>query len=268
MARRRKRDSVSNLAKTCITGTCPQDVYNKATDNTLADRLLRWLSGFIYLGGLGISSGRGGGGTTGYTPLGGGTAESAVVPRPTVPVTSGDLIPLDVLVPSSSSVFTPAEAEVAVGTAGAEVLLPRVPVATDAPPTLRPPPPIAYDDPPPVLQLDPSLGGAEPGSTVDIELTELGGATEPRTRGDTFATEAEERAAAAADDERPPAPKRARGRGGLRTTQSLHSNPAYQPAFPQGGTRGSAVVIDAPADGIHVGGWDDIALDVEPPPPH
>nr|AAQ95189.1 putative minor capsid protein L2 [human papillomavirus 71]AAQ95196.1 putative minor capsid protein L2 [human papillomavirus 71] len=70
-ARRRKRASVTQLYQSCkLTGTCPPDVINKVEHNTLADKILRWGSLGIFLGGLGIGTGSGTGGRTGYIPIG------------------------------------------------------------------------------------------------------------------------------------------------------------------------------------------------------
>uniref|UniRef100_A0AAU6S4V6 Minor capsid protein L2 n=1 Tax=Plecotus austriacus papillomavirus 1 TaxID=3140011 RepID=A0AAU6S4V6_9PAPI len=56
--RRRKRDSASNLYRQCqITGNCPPDVKNKIEGNTLADKILKYGSGAVFLGGLGIATG-------------------------------------------------------------------------------------------------------------------------------------------------------------------------------------------------------------------
>lgn len=107
---RRKRDSVPNLYAKCqLSGNCLPDVKNKVEADTLADRLLRWLGSVIYLGGLGIGTGRGSGGSTGYNPIG---APSRVTPsgtlvRPTVPVESlgpSEIIPIDAIDPTTSSV--------------------------------------------------------------------------------------------------------------------------------------------------------------------
>lgn len=97
-AKRRKRDSVENLYKQCkLTGQCPDDVINKVEGNTLADRLLKILGSVIYLGGLGIGSGRGTGGSTGYRPIGATTpkATDSIPIRPTLPI--DPLGPTDVL---------------------------------------------------------------------------------------------------------------------------------------------------------------------------
>lgn len=87
-SRRTKRDSASNLYRQCqVTGNCPPDVVNKAEGNTLADKLLKIFSSILYFGGLGIGTGRGTGGTTGYGPInpgGGRITGTGTVMRPGV----------------------------------------------------------------------------------------------------------------------------------------------------------------------------------------
>ncbi|QYI89507.1 L2 minor capsid protein [Bos taurus papillomavirus 30] len=91
-AARRKRASEDDLYRGCRAGQdCPIDIKNKYEQNTLADRILKWVSSFLYFGTLGISSGKGTGGPTGYTPLGSGGGGGGVrggkganVARPTV----------------------------------------------------------------------------------------------------------------------------------------------------------------------------------------
>lgn len=69
-ARRRKRASATQLYRTCkASGTCPPDVIPKVEGTTLADRILQWGSLGVYLGGLGIGTGSGTGGRTGYVPI-------------------------------------------------------------------------------------------------------------------------------------------------------------------------------------------------------
>nr|QIV66773.1 L2 [Gammapapillomavirus 6] len=110
--KRLKRDTVENIYRHCAaTGTCPEDVKNKVEQTTIADRILKWIASIVYFGGLGISSGRGTGGSTGYIPLGGGgagrvTPEGTVI-RPGViidPIGPPDIVPVDVVTPESSSI--------------------------------------------------------------------------------------------------------------------------------------------------------------------
>nr|AYA93816.1 MAG: L2 protein [Human papillomavirus] len=108
--KRQKRDSPDNLYRQCqLTGNCLPDVKNKIEGTTLADRLLKWFSSIIYLGGLGIGTGKGTGGSMGYNPL---STPSRVIPdgtiiRPTVPVEPigpVEMIPIDVLQPEASAI--------------------------------------------------------------------------------------------------------------------------------------------------------------------
>nr|BBN79895.1 minor capsid protein [Bos taurus papillomavirus 28] len=113
-AARRKRASEDDLYRGCLAGQdCPPDIRNKYEHNTLADRILKWVSSFLYFGTLGISSGRGTGGPTGYTPLGGGGGGGGVrggkganVARPTVIVDAlGPTgVPIDPVAPDSAIV--------------------------------------------------------------------------------------------------------------------------------------------------------------------
>nr|ARG42054.1 L2 [Human papillomavirus] len=119
--KRTKRDSATNLYQQCqITGNCPDDVKNKIEGTTLADKLLKILSSIVYFGGLGIGTGRGTGGATGYRPLGTGggvggarvTGDGTVI-RPSIvvePVGPSEIIPIDALSPSSSSIVPLVEA--------------------------------------------------------------------------------------------------------------------------------------------------------------
>lgn len=109
--KRTKRDSVTNLYNQCkISGSCPDDVKNKVEQTTLADRLLKIFSSLVYFGGLGIGTGKGIGGSTGYRPLGGGsgrvTAGGTVI-RPNVavdPLGPADIVPIDSISPGTSSI--------------------------------------------------------------------------------------------------------------------------------------------------------------------
>ncbi|AST11578.1 minor capsid protein [Sus scrofa papillomavirus 2] len=101
--RRRKRAAPQDLARTCATGDCPDDVRRTYTHTTIADQILKYGSLGVFLGGLGISTGSGTGGRTGYVPLGEpGTpavrpGPSTNVVRPTVIVDTigaSDIIPI------------------------------------------------------------------------------------------------------------------------------------------------------------------------------
>nr|WJJ59263.1 MAG: L2 protein [Hydrurga leptonyx papillomavirus 2] len=111
MIRRRKRAAPEDLYRTCkAAGTCPDDIINKIEGNTLADRILKWGSVGVFFGGLGIGTGRGTGGSTGYVPLGRGTGGVTARPggtpnivRPSISVDAvgpGEAITLDSLGPS------------------------------------------------------------------------------------------------------------------------------------------------------------------------
>nr|WJJ59274.1 MAG: L2 protein [Hydrurga leptonyx papillomavirus 1] len=68
--RRPKRASAEQLYRTCKqAGTCPPDVIPKIEGDTIADQILKYGSTAVYFGGLGIGTGSGTGGRTGYVPL-------------------------------------------------------------------------------------------------------------------------------------------------------------------------------------------------------
>ncbi|UJQ88230.1 L2 protein [Eumops bonariensis papillomavirus type 1] len=90
LARKRvRRANPVDLYRHCKAtgGDCPPDVINKIEQTTPADNILKWGSTGVYFGGLGIGTGRGGGGTT----LGG----VAGAGRPSLP--RGTLGPVDIL---------------------------------------------------------------------------------------------------------------------------------------------------------------------------
>ncbi|ATQ38467.1 L2 [Gammapapillomavirus 19] len=109
-AGRNKRASAEDLYKRCGTGDCPEDVKRRFEGDTWADRLLKWFGSFIYLGGLGIGTGRGSGGTTGYRPIGATSRPTSdpIPIRPTVPIEPlgpADIIPVDTINPAGPSVI-------------------------------------------------------------------------------------------------------------------------------------------------------------------
>lgn len=106
-ARRVKRDSVTNIYRGCkAAGTCPPDVLNKVEQTTIADQILKYGSAGVFFGGLGISTGRGTGGSTGYVPLGEGPSvrvggTPSIIRPSVIPETIGpaDIIPIDTVNP-------------------------------------------------------------------------------------------------------------------------------------------------------------------------
>ncbi|ATQ38474.1 L2 [Gammapapillomavirus 19] len=107
---RNKRASAEDLYKTCGTGDCPEDVKRKIEGDTWADRLLKWFGSFIYLGGLGIGTGRGSGGSMGYRPIGAPSrpAPDNVLVRPAVPsepIIPTDVFPVNTIDPAGTAVI-------------------------------------------------------------------------------------------------------------------------------------------------------------------
>lgn len=115
--KRTKRASVEDIyAKGCTQpgGYCPPDVKNKVEGNTWADWILKVFGSVVYFGGLGIGTGKGTGGSTGYTPLGGvgGSRGPTTSIRPTVPIkTIGlpDIVTVNPVEPGASSIVPLAE---------------------------------------------------------------------------------------------------------------------------------------------------------------
>ena len=106
-SRRIKRASVTDIYRGCKqAGTCPPDVINKVEQTTIADKILKYGSSGVFFGGLGISTGRGTGGATGYFPLGEGpgvrVGGAPTIVRPgVIPELIGpaDVIPIDTVTP-------------------------------------------------------------------------------------------------------------------------------------------------------------------------
>ncbi|QYI89533.1 L2 minor capsid protein [Bos taurus papillomavirus 34] len=173
---RRKRASEDDLYRGCRMGQdCPTDIKNKYEQNTLADRILKWVSSFLYFGTLGISSGKGTGGPTGYTPLGGSggggvrPGKGANVARPTVIVDAlgPAAVPIDPVAPDSAIVPLlegsggSTTLDVTPGLGGGEVEV----IAEIHPPPAAGGPEIVIGDveEPPVLEVTPET---HPASTV------------------------------------------------------------------------------------------------------
>nr|AYA93717.1 MAG: L2 protein [Human papillomavirus] len=110
-ARRVKRASPDDLYRSCkLGGDCIPDVQNKIENTTLADKLLQIFGSILYLGHLGIGTGRGSGGQYGYRPFGATTnkAPEITVTRPTVPINplgGAEVIPLEVINPEAPSII-------------------------------------------------------------------------------------------------------------------------------------------------------------------
>lgn len=143
-----KRASPYDLYKTCATGVCPPDVVPKIEGDTLADRILKWGSLGVFFGSLGIGTGSGRAGATGYRPLGAGTSvrggrlpsstpsrplgrEVTTAPidvigpdlgRPSVAVATSDSITISsTIAPDAPSVITPDIMPVDHGVGGIEI---------------------------------------------------------------------------------------------------------------------------------------------------
>ncbi|BAA09502.1 late protein 2 [Lambdapapillomavirus 2] len=154
---RKRRAAPQDIYPACkVSNTCPADILNKMEQNTLADKILKYGSAGVFLGGLGISTGKGVGGRTGYIPLGGtesgvGVGTRVTTIRPTVPISSvgsPDFIPVDAVDPLGPAVIPPE----------------RFPIAVEDPFTLPPPrfPTAVEED---VIELQPI-----PGPSSEIPL--------------------------------------------------------------------------------------------------
>lgn len=114
---RRKRASAEDLYKSCRAGgDCIPDVQNKYENKTWADKLLQWFGSIIYLGNLGIGSGKGSGGATGYRPIegvGGPTRiPETTIQRPTValdPLGGVDIVDAGIIDAGQPSIIPLAE---------------------------------------------------------------------------------------------------------------------------------------------------------------
>ncbi|AVZ46189.1 L2 [Chipapillomavirus 2] len=157
-ARRTKRASATDLYKTCkANNTCPPDVINKVEGTTVADRILQIGAATVYFGGLGIGTGAGKGGATGYTPLGGRTGVTVGtgtrVSRPPIPVDSlgaSEIVPVDALSPA---------------------IVPLQEVPPDIPLLEVTPDIPGIPEPPSVVPIDSSVSSA--GGPVQIEVTAI-----------------------------------------------------------------------------------------------
>ncbi|AFA26578.1 L2 [Tursiops truncatus papillomavirus 5] len=161
-ANRRRRAAEKDLYAGCRAGQdCLDDIKQKFEQNTVADRILKWLSSFIYLGNLGISTGRGSGGGSGYVPIGSGgrTVRPAMGGQPSRPnIVVENVGPAEVPVggtidASAPSVITPSESTVVVeGATTSHEEIPLVPLHPDVgaggpDPSLPVAPPVDVDGP-------------------------------------------------------------------------------------------------------------------------
>ncbi|ATQ38405.1 L2 [Gammapapillomavirus 14] len=121
--KRKKRASPQDLYRRCAQGgDCIPDVQNKYENTTIADWLLKIFGSVIYLGNLGIGTGRGTGGSFGYRPFGsagtGRPAQELPIARPNVvidPITPSSLIPVE---PGAPSIVPLVEGTPDIGFAG------------------------------------------------------------------------------------------------------------------------------------------------------
>ncbi|ADJ96339.1 L2 protein [Delphinus delphis papillomavirus 1] len=199
-APRRPRAAAEDLYKTCATGDCPPDVKAKIEGNTVADKLLKWLSSFVYFGGLGISSGK-----VGSTrlpgpsrlPVGGRAVLGPGTSAPAIPAAS---IPIDVIGPADVGPVLETVPAVIDASAPSVVTLSEGTVVPGGTDLTR------------FSEVFPGTSSESP-AILDIDLTDFG----PRTRGDTFATESE---LAVINSTGP--------RITYHTATSVHTNPTYE----------------------------------------
>lgn len=155
---RQKRASATDLYKTCkAAGTCPPDVINKIEQNTVADKILKYGSLGVFLGGLGIGTSSGTGGRTGYVPLTAGNTKALpsnriLLPKP--PISASDVISVG---PSDSSIVPLLE--------GSAIELQPLPKAPDVTITGESPSTIPRDTPPAVLDVNTPIRPSKPSVT-------------------------------------------------------------------------------------------------------
>ncbi|ASH99074.1 L2 [Ailuropoda melanoleuca papillomavirus 4] len=164
---RKRRAAPSDIYPACkLSNTCPPDIVNKFEHNTLADKILKYGSAGVFLGSLGIGTGRGGAGTTfgEYVPLGTGsgvrvgTRVTAI--RPTVPISSigpGESIPVDAVNPLGPAIIP----------------LREFPIAVEEPAVILPPkfPSIVEDELPLITEAETSF--TSPPSTIPVQTPKI-----------------------------------------------------------------------------------------------
>nr|WMY82293.1 L2 [Enhydra lutris kenyoni papillomavirus 2] len=162
---RKRRAAPTDIYPQCkVSNTCPPDIVNKLENNTLADKILKYGSAGVFFGSLGIGTGRGTGGSTGYIPLGSGgggvrVGSRVTTVRPSLPTSSlnpGEGIPVDAVDPLGPALIPLRE-------------FPLTPsVVEDPEPILPPRFPSIVDDPGPVIP-----GTSEPDLEITIETPKV-----------------------------------------------------------------------------------------------
>ncbi|UNR78515.1 L2 [Tadarida brasiliensis papillomavirus 2] len=104
LLRRRKRANPDDLWRHCsVFGNCPSDIKRKYEQTTPADQILKYGGSVVYFGGLGIGTGRGGGGTVPGTGTAGiNLGREILTARPSLPadtVGPAEVLPTDPVVP-------------------------------------------------------------------------------------------------------------------------------------------------------------------------
>lgn len=108
--KRRKRADVGTIYRTCKQwGTCPDDVVNKVEQNTLADKILKYGSTAVFFGGLGIGTGKYGGGRVPGVTIGGAGASARPIPVDPELIGPAEIIPIDAEGPAVVEGVDPAE---------------------------------------------------------------------------------------------------------------------------------------------------------------
>nr|WGU21307.1 L2 [Firstpapillomavirinae PV-HMU-1] len=239
---KRKRASPDQLYRTCATGDCPPDVRAQYEQDTVADRILKWISSLVYFGGAGIGTGRGSGvlppAPTGRLPGGGRVLTG---PARTGPIGGAVGSGIDLVGPAEAGpILDPGSAVIDAGSPSVIPLSEGTNVSGGADLTriAESVPEAAPPDPPPP-------------ATLDIDDPVDGGTG---TRGDVFDPEAPGVASV------PQTP---------RVHSSTHQNPTYDPGvWGTGvsrvfgdGTHADNIVIFSNMSGQSVGGtFEDIEL--------
>nr|ART66888.1 L2 [Bat papillomavirus] len=229
MLTRRRRAAAKDLYAHCkVHGNCPSDIKPKFEGYTIADLLLRWGASSVYLGSLGIGTGRSGGGVPLGTPFGGGGGgggrRSIVTLRPNIPV--------ETLGPELS-----------------------IPIDIDAIPPIAPSDPSVID----LLDLPTGTGpeitpGARPGGDTHVVVADIHPApTEPTVNFTTFL-----------DYGGPENPDFSFVESGGRTTKTQYTNPLFeidvQNTAIAGETSAADTIIILGSGGTIVGRPEEVAL--------